>query len=80
MNAFLIKYCIANIIRAHQFFQDGAKAINKKLVFVFPAPNYVNRLENKGVAAKLDKPEKGFKTKAEFFISADIDYTILFMT
>ncbi|KAL5108774.1 Serine/threonine-protein phosphatase PP1-2 [Taenia crassiceps] len=79
MNAFLVKYGIKNIIRAHQYFHDGAKVINNKLVSIFSAPNYMNMFGNRGVAAKLEKYEDGFKTKVEFFDPANIEYAIPFM-
>ncbi|KAH9284971.1 Serine/threonine-protein phosphatase PP1-2 [Echinococcus granulosus] len=79
MDAFLSKYNIMNIIRAHQVFQDGAKVFNKKLVSIFSAPNYMNRLGNKGVAATLKKQGEGFHTLVEFFEPANIEYMIPFM-
>ncbi|KAL5108860.1 Serine/threonine-protein phosphatase PP1-2 [Taenia crassiceps] len=79
MDAFLYKYGMENIIRGHQFFMEGYKVINDKLISIFSAPNYVNESGNKGAIAIVTKPDEKCDVDFVTFEPLNIEYSIPFM-
>ena len=80
-NAFLEKFHLTSIIRAHQWKMPGFQAQNhEKIWTVFSAPNYCNKIRNKGAVFSFEWSEDKSKIKMvkHVFEPSNLEYTIPF--